>query len=159
MKSNKLLSFIIVFIGLAYMMPANVQAQANGNGGNLGFGVILGEPTGLSIKSWNNERSAFDVGAAWSFSGSNDALHLQADYLLHNWFNNIEGGPLAFYYGIGARALLGDHSTIGVRIPIGLNYVIPNSKLDLFLEAAPILDLAPDTDFAGNGGLGIRYYF
>lgn len=159
MKSTKLLSLLTLLFVLACMIPTKIHAQANGNGGNLGIGVILGEPTGISVKSWNNDRSAFDLGAAWSFSGSNENLHLQADYLLHNWFGDIEGSPLAFYYGIGARALVGSNSTLGIRIPIGLNYIIPDSKLDVFLEAAPILDLAPDTEFSGNGGIGIRYYF
>lgn len=140
--------------------PQTAQAQARGNGGDFGLGVILGEPSGVSIKVWNNERSAFDVGAAWSFAGSNDAIHLHGDYLLHSWLDDIQDGSLAFYYGIGARVILSDpDARLGVRVPLGLNYIIPNSQIDIFAEIVPILDLTPSTDFNGNGGIGIRYYF
>lgn len=159
MKSTKLFSILLVIGGLLFLSSGTAHAQANGNGGNFGLGVMLGEPTGISIKSWNNNRSAFGFGAAWSF-GRHDALHLHGDYLLHNWFSEVEDGALAFYYGVGARLLVSDpDARFGIRIPFGLNYVIPDSRVDLFVEAVPILDLTPSTDFEGNGALGIRYYF
>jgi len=46
-----------------------------------------------------------------------------------------------------------------VRIPIGVSYYFANDPLELFFEIVPILDLAPATEFSGNGGFGIRYYF
>jgi hypothetical protein len=159
MKTTKLFSILLIVGGLLFLSNSTANAQANGNGGNLGLGVMVGEPTGISLKSWNNDRSAFAFGAAWSF-GRYDALHLHGDYLLHNWFSEVEDGALAFYYGIGVRFLITEpDARVGIRIPFGLNYVIPDSRVDLFLEAVPILDLAPSTDFEGNGALGIRYYF
>jgi hypothetical protein len=160
MKVYKILLITVFAVGLGIVTPNHADAQARGNGGNLGIGVMLGEPTGISIKTWNNSRSAFDIGAAWSFAGSHDAIHLHGDYLLHSWFNDVKEGDLAFYYGIGARILLSDpDARFGVRVPFGLNYIIPNSKVDIFAEVVPILNLTPDTDFDGNGALGIRYYF
>jgi hypothetical protein len=41
----------------------------------------------------------------------------------------------------------------------GLDYLFANTPLDIFLELAPILDLAPKVDFDFNGTIGIRYYF
>lgn len=159
MKLYKTLSMLTVLGGLLFLSSNTAIAQANGNGGNLGIGVMLGEPTGISLKSWNSSRSAFDLGAAWSF-GENDALHIHGDYLLHSWLNGVESGDLAFYYGLGARLVLSDpDARAGIRVPFGLNYIIPNSQVDLFLEAVPILNLTPSTDFDGNGALGIRYYF
>lgn len=159
MKPIKLLSVLFLMSGLLLLINPKANAQANGNGGNLGIGAMLGEPTGISIKLWNNSRNAFDVGVAWSF-GNNDALHLHGDYLLHTWFNDIDQGALAFYYGIGGRLVLSDpDAELGVRVPFGLNYIVPDSRIDLFVEAVPILNLAPDTDFDGNGAVGIRYYF
>ena len=49
----------------------------------LGLGIILGEPTGISFKSWLSTTTAFDMAAAWSFVDE-DALHLHGDYLVHN---------------------------------------------------------------------------
>ncbi|WP_290876943.1 hypothetical protein [Gracilimonas sp.] len=159
MKFTKILPMLIILVGLLFMTPDTAKAQANGQGGNFGLGIMLGEPTGISIKSWNTSRSAFDLGAAWSF-GRNDALHIHGDYLLHSWLTGIEEGDLAFYYGVGARLVLSDpDARAGIRVPIGLNYIIPNSQVDLFVEAVPILNFTPSTDFDGNGALGIRYYF
>lgn len=158
MNTTKLLSILTIIIGVIVASPETANAQANGEGGDFGLGVMLGEPTGVSAKVWNNQNSAFGFGAAWSF-GRYDAIHLHADYLRHSWFGDIEKGNLAFYYGIGGRLVLADDPAIGVRIPVGLNYVVEDAPIDLFVEAVPILDLAPSTDFDGNGALGLRFYF
>lgn len=160
MRLSTILAFIITTGLLTAINPDSLRAQADtGNGGNLGIGLMLGEPTGITVKKWNNENSAFDVGAAWSLSGRNEAIHLHADYLQHSWFDDVENGQLAFYYGFGGRVIFADEATAGIRIPLGLNYVFRVAPFDIFVEAVPILDLAPDTEFAGNGAVGIRYYF
>lgn len=160
MNTSKLVTLFILIGALTAFTPDEAFSQADtGNGGNFGLGVMVGEPTGVSVKSWNNSRSAFAIGAAWSFSGPREAVHLHADYLLHSWFNNVEHGQLAFYYGLGARVVFSNDAEAGIRIPLGLNYVLEDGPFDLFVEAVPILNLTPDTDFAGNGAVGIRYYF
>jgi len=151
------IAFIITLIGLK---PDTSRAQtSSGAGGNFGIGVMVGEPTGVSVKSWTSDRSAFGVGAAWSLSGRNESLHLHLDYLHHSWFSNVDSGRLAFYYGIGGRIIFADDPEVGIRVPLGLNYIIGGVPLDLFVEAVPILDLTPDTNLSGNGAFGIRYYF
>lgn len=159
MKLSQSLILSIVVSILAILSPEVLKGQANGDGGNLGIGIMAGEPTGVSVKTWNSGRSAFGIGAAWSLAGRNEALHLHADYLLHSWFTEMEEERLAFYYGIGGRIIFADDPNIGVRIPIGLNYVFAGIPFDIFVEAVPILDLTPETEFAGNGAVGIRYYF
>lgn len=142
------------FIGLN---PDWANAQVGpGDDENFGVGIMIGEPTGISAKSWNNARTAFDIGAAWSLT-ENESLHMHADLLIHSWFEDTEN--LAFYYGVGGRIIFDDPSHAGVRVPIGLNFVFPDVSLDMFVEAVPILDLTPDTELAGNGAVGIRYYF
>ncbi len=158
MRVSKILIFIFLIAGFSYLIPGEVKAQpGTENGGNFGFGIMVGEPTGVSIKSWNSRFSAFDVGAAWSLS-DNQALHLHADFLMHSWFSENDD-RLAFYYGIGGRVIFADDPNLGVRIPLGLNYVFKTFPFDLFVEAVPILDFTPDTKLAGNGAVGIRYYF
>ncbi|SMO49692.1 hypothetical protein [Gracilimonas mengyeensis] len=158
MKKYKLIPLLFIMAGIIAVSSPDAKAQTQ-EGGDLGIGVMLGEPTGLSFKLWNNDRSALAFGAAWSF-GAYDALHLHGDYLLHSWFNEVDQGELAFYYGIGARFLFADpDSKVGVRVPFGLNYHIQDAPVDVFIEAVPILNLTPATEFDGNGALGIRYYF
>lgn len=119
------------------------------------LGFILGEPTGISYKRSLGANRAMDAAAAWAFSGP-DRLHLHADHL---WFKNDvfkEGARLPLYYGVGGRLKLEDKSKLGVRLPVGLQYFIPESRLTLFVEIAPILDLAPDTDVELNAAAGLR---
>jgi hypothetical protein len=136
-----------------------------------GLGVILGEPTGISVKKWITNEHAVDGAAAWSFS-ENDSFQLHADYLIHN-FGILKpgdiGGRLPLYCGVGARIKLESHDNengrnnhdelLGVRIPFGISYIFANAPVDLFAEIVPILDLVPDTDFELNGAIGARFYF
>ncbi len=153
------LSFILCTTIFLSIQVNTVNAQAaTGNGGNFGVGFMVGEPTGVSIKNWNNEFTAVVIGAAWSL-GRNEALHLHTDFLFHSWFEEFETTGLNFYYGLGARVIFEDDPNFGIRVPIGLNYVFQNIPFDMFVEAVPILDLSPDLVFAGNGAFGLRYYF
>ncbi len=135
----------------------NVHAQTDRS--DFGIGVILGEPTGLSAKYFLGGNKAFDFGLAWSF-GNNANIHVHADYLLHRFdLFDVDTGRLPFYYGLGARIKTGNNNNVGIRIPIGVSYYFQNDPLEIFFEIVPVLDLAPQTEFSGNGGLGLRYYF
>ena len=126
---------------------------------NVGIGFIVGEPTGLSVKSWTGGGNAFDLGLAWSF-GRYDAVNIHADYLWHNYsaFGDVDSGELALYYGIGGRLVLSNDSQIGARVPVGINYLLEDSPIGLFFEVAPVLNVAPGTDFDVDGGIGVRFY-
>ena len=146
----------VLFVSLCIAFTIHDTAEAQSRPGNTELGIILGEPTGISAKFWNSNRSAFDAGVAWTLSGDG-ALHLHADYLLHNWLS-VESGSLAFYYGIGGRLLLANDPRVGVRVPVGLQYIIPDSRLGLFFEVVPTLNLIPSTSFGVNGGIGVRFF-
>ena len=146
-----------ILTGLFVLTAIHLQAQ--NTGGPIGLGVIFGEPTGLSFKMWTGDNSAFDAAAAWSFAGDGH-LHLHVDYLRHS-FNviNVNEGQLPIYFGLGAKVVMRKEPVVGARIPIGLAYMFEDAPLDIFLEIVPGLDLIPSTDFAINGGIGIRYFF
>jgi hypothetical protein len=148
---NKLL-LLILFISIYGLSATDIYAQERPT--NTELGIIVGEPTGISAKFWTGANSAFDLGLAWSFSGQG-SMHVHSNYLLHSTLDNPN---LAIYYGLGARLLMQNDPKIGIRIPLGLQYVIPDSRLGLFFELAPMLNLIPDTDFDVNGGLGLRYF-
>lgn len=156
MKSIKKSLLLIFALGLTGFLSTTSSAQDT-NGGKTGLGVMIGEPTGISLKSWTNQKNAWDLGLAWSLSGK-DAVHIHADYLWHKWLD-VEDGNLAFYYGIGGRAVFANDAFIGLRIPFGLNYLAPEAPIGFFVEIAPIIDFLPDTDADTNGGIGVRYYF
>ncbi len=148
-------SAVVIFILLTAFSSGNAAAQDSG----FGLGIILGEPTGISFKNRVGSRTAIDGGIAWSF-GNNDSLHLHIDYLFHN-FNLFKEkkGKVLFYYGIGGRVKTEKKSRVGIRVPLGINYIFEKAPLDIFLEVGPLLDLVPATEFGLTGGIGIRYYF
>lgn len=148
-----LLSAILLILALS--SAGSLYAQGDG----FGAGLILGEPTGISLKNWLGKKTAFDVGLAWSFEEDGD-FHLHADYLWHDFgVFKVRTGRLPLYYGIGGRIKFSDKTRVGVRGVIGLDYLFKNAPFDIFLEVVPILEVSPGTDFSFNAALGFRYFF
>lgn len=146
-------TFLVVFL----MVGSAVAATSQDRG--VGLGVILGEPTGISGKGWVSEANAFDLGVAWSFRHKG-FFHVHSDYLWHfkDVFKSTE--RFVLYSGIGARLGVGKGDGIfGIRVVGGIAYWPHRAPIDVFLEIAPILDLAPATELTANGGIGIRYFF
>jgi len=141
---------------LALTMPLACQAQHEG----FGLGLIVGEPTGISLKQWTGSRTAFAGGIAWSFL-DDAALHIHGDYLIHTTYHSREWNQRSpFYYGVGVRLKAGDDDTwLGVRAPLGVAFFINDAPVDIFLEVAPLMDLMPETKFRINAAIGARYYF
>jgi len=136
----------------------------------LGVGVIVGEPTGLSLKYWLDKEHAIDGAAAWSFWDGN-GFQLHADYLWHNFdlLGEPSGldGKLPIYYGVGARLKFRDDkrkhddnsdTVFGIRIPVGISCLCDNKPFDLFVEIAPIPDLTPDVELSFSIAVGMRFY-
>jgi hypothetical protein len=129
-----------------------------------GLGVIVGEPTGVSMKNWLSSITALDAAAAWSF-GDYGSFQFHADYLLHNF--QIFESRLPVYYGIGGRVKFkgnntnndSDEARVGIRFPVGITYLFQNAPFDFFFEIVPILDVSPETDVKLNAALGARFYF
>lgn len=149
------------WLAVALLALSSVRVHA---GQDLGIGVILGEPTGLSLKYWLNEDRAIDAALAWSFSGEN-SVQVHADYLFHRFdlFNpGGQTGTMPLYYGLGARVKdkdRHDDTVFGIRFPVGISYLFSEAPFDLFAELVPIIDLAPDVDVGINAAIGFRFYF
>ena len=133
---------------------------------DVGLGVIVGEPTGLSLSLEN--RLAF--GAAWSFR---NYVHFHGDYLfIREGLPELESEfskPVGWYLGLGGKVRLftrdedknnsADSAVgLGVRVPVGLTFY-PTPDLELFLELVPGIALFPDTELDADAGIGIRYHF
>lgn len=126
---------------------------------NFGLGIILGDPTGLNCKIWQSSRIAYDAALAWSL-GKEGNVHIHVDYLIHSYeFIRARKGKFPFYAGIGGRIESRDETALGLRIPLGMNYIFENVPIDLFLEFVPTLNIIPSTEFDLEGGIGARYYF
>lgn len=142
-------ALVVLFLSIGVL-----QAQDRG----LGAGVMAGNPTGLSGKFWVSQENAVDVGLAWSFVDEG-YLHIHGDYLWHFPHVIKSSQRLVLYAGLGGRLGLGNDTRVGVRIPGGIEWWPRSTPLDVFLEIAPILDLAPKTKFSFNGAIGVRFFF
>lgn len=137
----------IIFI-LLIGLSLSSKAQQDG----LGVGIIVGEPTGLSLKTFVGD-NAFAAAAAWSVT--NDYFYTHLDYLQHNY---TFGSELPWYIGIGGAVGFGkEKATLTARLPIGISYLF-EAPFDIFAEVVPGLELLPSTEFVIMGGGGFRFY-
>ncbi|HMP77786.1 MAG TPA: hypothetical protein PKE12_15935 [Kiritimatiellia bacterium] len=153
---------LVAFVGL---LAGPAHAQRSGTG----VGIIVGEPSGVTLKHWVESAHAITAAAAWSFSDG-DSLQLHADYLLHR-FDALAPevhGSTALYYGLGAGVRFhdersgqrhDDETTLGIRVPVGLDFYWAESRLSLFVEFVPVLEVAPSSDVRLNAAFGVRYFF
>jgi hypothetical protein len=137
-----------------------------------GAGIIMGEPTGVSVKLWTSPSRAVDFGLGWSIGGDRinmsegvyngkSRIHFNFDYLLHVFKFFEKSGQLPLYYGIGGRFNTGGGyvNSLAVRFVMGLVWIPKESQIDLFFEFVPSLQLSTKSELGIDTGLGARYYF
>jgi opacity protein-like surface antigen len=137
-------------------------------GANLGIGVILGSPTGLSFKYLVSRTSALAAHAGWDFR-HDTGIHVTGDYqhLFPMVIETEEGTAIddfTPYIAVGGRfrfkevvATDDNEFHLGLRVGGGVEYNV--SQFGIFLEVLPVVDLIPSTDFDIEGGLGFLFYF
>lgn len=145
---------------------------AQGSRGDFGFGIILGEPTGATVKYWFSGQTALAASIGGSYFG---APRLQVDYLWH--FDAFESRIIGLYAAPGLALGFGNGNGywykekhgdfyykndnelgLGIRGVFGLNVVPRRTPLEIFLEAGALIGLAPDFGSAMDLALGIRFY-
>jgi len=113
-----LLLFVSVCLG---------QAQEKGD---LGAGVVLGDPTGLTGKYWLNGKTAID--AIIGFSGD---FSIHADFLWHSWkvLPQPQQGKIAGYLGLGGKIQDKKKDTLlGIRTVAGAAYYFDKVPVEIF---------------------------
>jgi hypothetical protein len=139
---------------------------------NLGLGVILGEPSGISAKLWTSQVNALDFGLGWSvggdrigkYDGSYDGgsrLHFHMDYVWHS-FDVIQSAErVHLYYGLGGRfnSGAGYSSSVAVRGVLGVTWFPSETPIDMFLELVPSFQVMAPTGFGMDAGIGARFFF
>src|SRR5882724_467529 len=127
-----------------------------------GAGLIIGEPTGASLKYWLNDLVAVDGAFGWS-AHDHSTLYMHADVLWHKFdLFDVPQGKLPLYFGVGGLVRFRDDGrddNVGIRVPVGVSYMFDNLPLDVFAEIGPALDVAPDLHGEITGGVGIRFWF
>ena len=178
MKTKLIVTTVVTLIGVAAQAddatsattttsanpaPMSTTGYRSGNdlSGRLGVGVLLGEPTGVSVKYFLNDTIAVDGAFGWSFHNETDP-HLHADLLWHKFdLFSVPEGKLPVYVGVGGRVKFRDNNDdrVGFRLPIGVSYIFEDLPMDVFTEVAPIIDFTPSTRGGFNIGVGVRWWF
>ena len=163
------LSLFLLFLGI--LSPNISKAQGPG-GGSFGFGLILGEPLGGTIKIWTSSKNAFVFDIGESYFGS---PRLDGDYLWN--FNAFRSRIVEFYAGLGLAVGFGEGDVIlykrgphdfyvrngtdiglGARAIFGLDIVPERMPLEFFVEAGPLLGVSPGFGVGFDFALGVRFY-
>lgn len=136
---------------LAFAAPARAQKA-----GDVGAGVILGNPTGVTGKLWLDNDRALDAGVGFSTD-----LAVYGDYLWHSWtvLPQPSEGKLPFYLGVGGQVRTLRDAEFGIRTVVGAAYWLPRDPIEVFLEIVPVFRLTPGTSVGLDAGLGLRYYW
>ncbi len=169
MKHNLVLLTIV-----ACVITAATPVRAQGpRGRSFGFGLILGNPTGGTVKFWLNRENAIAASIGGDYFGS---LRIGADYLWH--FDAFSSQIVQMYAGPGAAIGLGhggpwwwyrgDHDAwvyrpdggvgFGIRAVIGLNIIPRRAPVEIFAELGPMIGIVPAFGSAFEGAVGVRFY-
>lgn len=142
---------------LIYLLPGQ-SLVAQRAPGDVGIGVHIGQPTGLTLKIYKPTTS-IDFLAAWDL---NDFFFLNIHAIYDTPLNNDH--TIHFFYGPGGyigirdrRGDLPDDVEVGVSGNFGVDFFI--RKFEIFLQLTPRLALLERTDFNIGGGVGFRMYF
>jgi len=128
----------------------------------LGIGLVLGAPTGFSLKYWASSRIAYQGSIGTMFGGG---LTLGADYLVHERIFRDPSAP--FYYGGGL--FIGDagfggpsyshgNLALGVRAAFGVDYLVRDHPFDIAVELGPALLLTPVAGMGVQLAVAVRFY-
>lgn len=186
MQGRPILSFLVA-AGLL-SITTSVHAERYNAKSRFGIGLELGAPSGLSGKYFLGGMVAVQGGIGVVHSWGYDGVHVHAEAVWHPvLLTSTPAVDIPLHVGIGGRFLQHDHgdfrdrcwngrdyyrcmgsdSHLGVRIPVGISFLLRKTPMDFFVELALVADLVQlnndydyDHDRGGiNGAVGGRYYF
>ena len=161
---------IVLAASLIILISSQSLFGQSPEGKQWGFGIMVGDPVGLTVKYWTNPENAFVFDVGSSYFGS---PRFDADYLWHfdafrSRIAKLYAGPGAalgfgtghsFYYN-NSGTLVGESNTtgLGVRGVFGLSVIPDNTPLDVFFEVGLLVGLTPNFGSDVDASLGIRFY-
>ena len=128
--------------------------------GNFGMGMILGNPTSLSLKLWTGEVTAIDASLGYRYGTANH-LYLNTGFLFHLWALEKDEGMIRIYVGAGAGLGFISDLSISIRTPGGAALFLEKIPMELFAELVPSVQVFGEGDirFRPEGYIGARWYF
>ena len=177
MDKKKLLvpTLIVLFLGAPQVATAkSAEEGVPGAGANdkvFGAGVILGEPTGGTLKVFFNQLVALQFSTGILFF-NRDSFLAVIDIVWHpSIIHESHVGILIWYLGVGPGfgIMVPWHKNrnndwepdfaFWVRVPGGVSYLFEKVPVEVFLEISPASRFYPFWDFDFFASTGARWYF
>lgn len=153
---KKIRLFAVVVLGLSAVSSVHAVSSRVGSAQDLGLGTELGQPMGVTAKYWLNSTLAVDAAMGYHFNSNFD---MHSDILWHTFSSfAMTNGRMPFYAGLGGRVLLGNDSQFGLRLPLGASFLPATDPIEIFIELAPVIQVAPSLGADIDGIVGIRLY-
>jgi hypothetical protein len=145
-KANMVAVFLAIVLSSCVSLAQEKQ---------LGVGIVLGSPTGFSVRYWKSLTIAYQ-GVLGASSGG---VAIGGDYLLHS--RPFSEPKLLFFYGPGVLLLSTNRRATGgvaVRGVFGVDYVFHPHPFDIAFEMGPIMFLLPAAGIGVNAAVAFRFY-
>ncbi|MCO4746725.1 MAG: hypothetical protein KC912_18160 [Proteobacteria bacterium] len=156
----------LILASVCLLASTTASAVEVGNGKNIGVGLVLGEPTGVTGKFYLSKNHAIDVtlGTGTYDNDRDSRLWVHGVYLWHpSVLHSDPDFDLGWHVGVGgfvADRHNRDGASIGARVPAGLDFTLSKVPLQFFADVAADVELVPDVVELYLGlGLGGRYFF
>jgi hypothetical protein len=137
-----------------------VPRTARAEGGPLGIGLVLGEPSGVTGMLRFRHDVALDVAVGIDvFDEDGFYVHGVVDYFFPRF---VENRAISLRPYLGAGAFLADvHDDLGFggRAPLGLSLDLAAAPFQIYAELVLDLLILPDIDLDLGVAVGFRYYF
>lgn len=155
-------------VGALAVAPRPARGDDGYEKGSFGAGLIIGEPTGVTLRLYLKDDQAVQAAVGSAFVGG--GLQVHADYCFHPWIlQERDTYTLPVYFGPGVRLIRYEEGrdahyyALGLRAVVGFVFDFKNVPLDVFLEIAGVGEYGfrdgKGFGLSLNGGGGIRYYF
>jgi len=159
-----------VVLALILLIAPIVTYSYTPQKGDFGAGLILGEPTGLTVKYFLQKQHAID--AALGYSVFDKGFSMVFDYAFHIWDVFSKKGNIPIYFGPGIqiqeRKFKNSDSNnsgtskqigMGIRGFFGTEFHPDKYRFSFFLEVSLHIFLVPSVKAGFGLGGGARYYF
>lgn len=164
-----------VLSSVAAIPTASAQTSQYGQG-DLGVGLMIGSPTGVTAKKYIRDQHAVDAALGFGYGGT----HFHADYLYEKKDVLGENGArLGWFVGIGGQAQVErrrdgyyynrryhrdddrrQYLHLGARLPLGLELRFQElPRFEFFAELALGFEIIEYPGPTLDGGIGTRFYF
>ena len=158
---NKTIFFLFSWLFVTIAWGAGSEYDSK----DFGAGAIVGTMVGASGHVLLDREHFIQGAFAYNFARY-PGLIISADYIWENIYEfSVNSFDWHTYFGGGGRFVAvqsGDdkgRTAFGARAPVGVSHILRDPHMILFGEVAPVLNIAPTTDFSIDLGIGFRVLF